>query len=147
MATSIQRPYKVRTSWEDSKSQYGSYAYVDTAIEAAQKIYGYEEVEVPYKVFKDGVCIYNPEEDEDMNKPLFENTKGAIATSGYVATEEDINKNLESVTITTAGEGEWLASTDSEWVASTNSESITDEAPKPEKQSLLKKIFKIFRRN
>lgn len=76
MATPIKRPYKVRTSWEDSKHQLGSYAYIDTAKDACIKAYKELESEQVYKVFKDTVCIYNPENDPDLSKPLFENTKG-----------------------------------------------------------------------
>lgn len=60
MATVVTRPYKLRKTWEDSKGQKASFSYIDTAKETANNLCIEGD---SYKVWKDGVCVYDPEDD------------------------------------------------------------------------------------
>lgn len=88
--TGTQRPYKVRRSWEDSKSQIASYSILENAKFAADGIKG-----SGYKVFKDGKLVYDPEVTENnitIESNNIEKEESVKSSSDY----ENDNKSLNN---------------------------------------------------
>lgn len=106
--TGVSRPYKVRVSWEDTKSQVASYSVLENAKLIVDELTS--KGLTGYKVFMDGEIIYEPVVEEDSSNEAAEdcigNLSGGIEDDGieevdstqYESNDESSDTIVESET-------------------------------------------------
>lgn len=96
------RPYKVRRSWEDTKTQMASYTYLDKAKVLAD-VCMYDG----YKVFLDGKIVYDPLESVAEADSVMNSEEDTIETYNAVTAKLNNNSKKEMQYINVTDNDVW----------------------------------------